>query len=473
MPQPRPRKTEAANPTFSIAFSLLALPGEVAVPTAIERIREEKPESRQQFIVQSFTSAYSAIMKGDPEAWRGKFRKMAVTPFAFYRGSAALFYADMIRDEEPFINEKTGRIWIQGDLHAENFGTYLNSKGLLVFDVNDFDEAYVAPFTRDLKRLVASLALIGFQKALSDDEIRAMITTLVKNYIEQVARFANKQADSNFALTLQNTGGKLLELLQKSRAKTRVDLLDSSTTIENYDRRFAHNKIQGPVDDTALAKVVQAFEKYLTTIPQRKRFGNVSYRVKDVCAARGVGIGSAGLKIYSLLLEGPTETLENDIIISMKDAQPAAPSRVITDPAIRKTFVHDGHRTVLSQRALQAYADPWLGYTELDGRGRFVAEFSPYTGDLEWDDLNKMSDILEMLGYLGQAAAKIHCVSDDDSDQSLVPFSVDEAIHASLRGREEKFIEAMITFGAGYGEIVRDDYRLFIDAFRNHMFSGL
>lgn len=250
--------------------------------------------------------------------------------------------------------------------------------------------------------------------------------------------------------------------------------MENNTIIDNYDRRFASNKILAPIDQAMRAKVLQAFEQYLKTIPQSKRLSEVSYHVKDVCAVRGVGIGSAGLKIYSVLLEGSTQTLENDIIIiSMKQAQPASPSRVITDPAIRKAFVHDGHRTVMSQRALQAYSDPWLGHTVLEGKGQFVAEFSPYTGDLSWDDINKTSDILEMLGYLGQAVAKIHCVSDNDSDHSLVPFSIEEAIHESLRGREEKFVDAMISFGAAYGDIVRDDYRLFIDAFRNHMFPGL
>ncbi|MEK7730182.1 MAG: DUF2252 domain-containing protein [candidate division KSB1 bacterium] len=443
------------------------------MPALIERLSTEKPEARQKFIIESFTSAYSDLMQADADAWRGKFRKMAVTPFAFYRGSAALFYADMIRDEEPFVDKKTSRVWIQGDLHAENFGTYLNSKGVLVFDVNDFDEAYVAPFTWDLKRLVASLALIGFQKALSDQEIRDMIKTFVLSYVTQVTRFAAKQEASDFALRLDNTKGKLLELLQKSRLQTRVDLLNSNTTIENYDRRFASNKILAPVDEAMRAKVLQAFEQYLKTIPQSKRLSAVSYHVKDVCAVRGVGIGSAGLKIYSILLEGPTQTLENDIIISMKQAQTAAPSRVITDAAIRKAFVHDGHRTVMSQRALQAYSDPWLGHTVLEGKGQFVAEFSPYTGDLSWDDINKTSDMLDMLNYLGQAVAKIHCVSDDDSDHTLVPFSIEAAIHESLRGREEKFVEAMVSFGAAYGDIVRDDYRLFIDAFRNHMFPGL
>ena len=80
-------------------------------------------------------------------------------------------------------------------------------------------------------------------------------------------------------------------------------------------------------------------------------------------------------------------------------ARTAAPSRAITDPAIQGYFTHNGHRTVLSQRALQAYADPWLGYTTLDGVGQLVAEVSPYTGDLEWDNLNKLDEILHLLGY--------------------------------------------------------------------------
>ena len=53
--------------------------------------------------------------------------------------------------DDPFLDERTSRVWIHGDLHAENFGTYMNSAGILVFNVNDFDEAYVGPFTWDLQ----------------------------------------------------------------------------------------------------------------------------------------------------------------------------------------------------------------------------------------------------------------------------------------------------------------------------------
>src|SRR4051812_37827560 len=168
--------------------------------SVVDKIRSAFATERQRFIIDTFVESFGGLMQSDPDAFRGKFRKMAATPFAFYRGSAALFYADMAHEEDPFSNEKTGRVWIQGDLHAENFGTYMNNQGIIVFDVNDFDEAYVGPFTWDLKRLAASLLLLGYQKAMSDNEIRQMIETVIASYITQVKRFTETANTQNFAL---------------------------------------------------------------------------------------------------------------------------------------------------------------------------------------------------------------------------------------------------------------------------------
>lgn len=444
------------------------------MPPIIDQIRAERPEGRQQFIIEALQTYYGDLIRADPAAWRGRFRKMAATPYAFYRGSVGLFYADISRDDpDPFTDEKTSRVWIHGDMHAANYGTYMNSQGILVFDVNDFDEAYVGPYTWDIRRLVASLALLGYEKALSDAEIRAMITTWVRSYVDQVAHFAAAPHTATFALTLANLRGKLLELLQNQRVRTRWALLEEYSTVQNYERRFTIGGRLHRIDDATRARVLAAFEDYLPSIPPGKRLNRISYNVKDVVERRDAGLGSAGLTMYNLLVEGHTQALENDIVLVMKQASTAAAGRVITDPRIRDYFEHNGHRTVISQRALQAYADPWLGYTTLDGVGQVVADRPPYEADLSWDNINDLDDILEVLGFLGQATAKIHCVSDEDSDQTLVPFSTDRAIHAMLAGREAAFVQAMIAFGEGYGAIVRDDYRLFVDAFRNGMIPGV
>ena len=133
-------------------------------------------QRRSDLIIEVLDDAFADLMTKAPAAFRTKFRKMAADPHSFYRGTACLFYADVTRDGDPFCDERSGRIWVHGDLHVENFGTYLNADGRLVFDVNDFDEAYLGHYTWDLQRMAASLALLGYAKALSDETIEAMIT---------------------------------------------------------------------------------------------------------------------------------------------------------------------------------------------------------------------------------------------------------------------------------------------------------
>uniref|UniRef100_UPI00351A2304 DUF2252 family protein n=1 Tax=uncultured Paracoccus sp. TaxID=189685 RepID=UPI00351A2304 len=139
-------------------------------PTVSPRTTKLKDADRTDLIVDVLDDAFGPLMRHNPAAFRTKFRKMAADPHSFYRGSASLFFADMTAREDPFANDEGSRIWIHGDLHVENFGTYLNSDGLMVFDVNDFDEAYLGTFTWDLQRFVASLALLGWQKALPEKE---------------------------------------------------------------------------------------------------------------------------------------------------------------------------------------------------------------------------------------------------------------------------------------------------------------
>ncbi len=149
-------------------------------------------EQRGEEILAVFDTAFGRLLAADPAAFRVKFRKMAASAFAFYRGTAALFYHDLDAERRggPYLDERTSRVWIHGDLHAENFGTYMDSNGRLVFNVNDFDEAYVGPFTWDLKRFAASVALIGYAKALSDAQITDLVTVYAAAYRERVHALA-------------------------------------------------------------------------------------------------------------------------------------------------------------------------------------------------------------------------------------------------------------------------------------------
>jgi uncharacterized protein (DUF2252 family) len=436
--------------------------------------QHESSDERQTKIVDVLVDAFSELMVADPDAFRQKFRKMAAGPFAFYRGSACLFYADMEREEDRWADERTSRVWIQGDLHAENFGTYMAGDGVFVFDVNDFDEAYLGHFTWDIKRMVASVALLAWMKAISDADIASLIETYVRSYVEQVRYFVESDRDHEYALRLETTDGLVHEILLETRLNTRVGLLDRVTLIdENFERRFRRSPGVRDLDEAERARVHAAYEAYLNTIPEEKRFRSLTYQVKDIVGRKGFGIGSAGLPAYNVLVEGPTQALENDVVLSMKQGNVAAPSRIVGDERVERYFEHNGHRTAVSQRALQAQADPWLGYTEIEGVGFVVSELSPYVEDLDWSDLTEPEQMLPVLEYLGRATAKVHCVADKDSDPTLVGFQTENEIIEALSGNEEEFVAEMVDFGARYSAIVREDHELFVDAFRNGQIPGL
>src|ERR671938_809455 len=199
--------------------------------------QRESSGGRQKKIVGVLVDAFSELMLADPEAFRQKFRKMASGPFAFYRGSACLFYADMGREEDRWADERTSRVWIQGDLHAENFGTYMDGDGVFIFDVNDFDEAYLGHVTWDIKRMVASVALLAWMKAISDADIASLIETYVQAYVQQVRCFVDSDRDHEYSLRLETTGGEIREILLETRLNTRVDLLDRITLVDEGLKR--------------------------------------------------------------------------------------------------------------------------------------------------------------------------------------------------------------------------------------------
>ena len=434
---------------------------------------------RTDHLLAALAEASAGLLQADPVAFRRKYRKMAADPFAFYRGSASIFYADMRDCDDPWADERTRRVWIQGDLHAENFGTYMDGEGHLVFDVNDFDEAYLGHFTWDLQRLVASVALMGWTKALSDDDISRLCSTYLRAYLDQTEQFLDGDLDHRWSLRLGTATGAVEDALQHAQLSTRVALLDRATVVEDYARRFTSGPTVRRLEDDERGRVEQAYADYLDTIPESKRLGSLTYSLKDVVGKSGFGIGSAGLPAYNLLVEGHTEALENDVVLTMKQGNVAAPSRIVDDERCREAFSHHGHRTAVSQRALQAHADPWLGWTQMEGGehdavGFVVKEYSPYEADLDWGDLSEPQEMAEVLEQLGRATAKVHCVSDvDDPSTPLVDFQVEEAVVAVVRGREDELVEELTAFALDYAVRARKDHALFVDAFRAGRVEGL
>ncbi|MDT5243444.1 MAG: hypothetical protein QOD36_820 [Mycobacterium sp.] len=312
-----------------------------------------------------------------------------------------------------------------------------------------------------------------WQKAISDEQIAALIEAFVRAYVDQVRWFTEVEDDASFSLNLKTARGAVLSALQTARLSTRSQMLDRMTRVDESDRRFRDLPGVRRLDDAEREKATDAFGRYLETIPKTKRFRGIAYDIKDVIGKTGMGIGSAGLPAYTVLIEGFNQALDNDAVLSMKQGNVAAPSRVVDDPDVRDYFEHHGHRTAVSQRALQAHADPLLGYTDIDDVGFVVSEISPYDADLDWSELTEPDELTEVIEQLGQAVAKVHCVSDTDSDQTLVDFQTEEAIIAVIGDDIDDFVSDMVSFGLEYAEIVRDDHRHFVEAFREGRIPGI
>ena len=417
--------------------------------------------ARDEQIVEVLRTAFADLIEADPGAFRTKFRKMARDPFAFYRGSAALFYADLPAASGPWV-------WIQGDLHAENFGTYLAADGRLVFDVNDFDEAYLGHWTWDLRRFVASLALLCWQKALPDRVIDDLVGTYVRAYVDQVRHYVSVADDTEWALTLANASGAVLDALHRAKLRTRYALLESVTVVDGYRRQFASQDGVRQLPSDERTAVVEAFAEYQETIPDLKRGSRVMFDVLDVVGKAGFGIGSAGLPAYNVLIEGFNQALDNDVVLTLKQGNVAAPSRVVD---LHSPFLHHGHRTVLSQRALQAHADRFLGWTSLGGHGFVVSEYSPYEADLDWSELTEPDSMSSLVEQLGRATAKIHCVADEASDEQLVDGSVEQIVSSAVGDSVDDLIADLRSFAHSYAARAREDHDLFVNAFRGGAFA--
>src|SRR5688500_20152500 len=146
----------------------------------------------------------------------------------------------------------------------------------------------------------------------------------------------------------------------------------------------------------------------------------------------------AGLLDYTVLVEVYSQAFDNDVVLRMKQAYIPALSRFVDTTEVDAYFEHEGHRTVVSQRALQVHTDPLLGHTLVGGVGYVVSEVSPYEVDLDWGEINEPADMRAVVDLLGRATAKIHCASDEDSQQDLVDFQVETAIATSLEGRRSE-----------------------------------
>lgn len=323
----------------------------------------------------------------EPERLALKYRAMRQSPFSFFRGSCHLFYEDWPRDAA--LN-RAPLAWISGDLHLENFGTFRGDNRLVYFDLNDFDEAVLAPATWELARLLTSAHLAAQEAGLG--------TRIAADLCERfLARYREALSEGKARWVERSTSeGMVRALLRNAKRRRQAELLASRTRLMVGRRRL---RIDGrralPVSRSERAALVRALRDLGRGTP-RPQF----YRVLDV-ARRVAGTGSLGIRRYVVLARGHGG-LNGEVLLDLKEARPSALA-----PFLRTSqpkWKSPADRVVSIQRWVQAASPALLRAVKLDGAPYVLRELQPMEDRLDlggWGGkLWRLERVIETMGHV-------------------------------------------------------------------------
>ena len=328
----------------------------------------------------------------DPELLAMKFAKMRESPFVFLRGACHLFY-DALPDLPALTRAPLA--WCCGDLHFENFGSYKADNRLVYFDINDFDEAALAPCTWDIVRLLTSIrcgtdalqASPAEALAVSRDGLSAYRAALIRGKPLWVER--------------DTAGGLVRELLAGLHERKRDDHLDRHTVRKGGRRRL---KLDGgkalPASNDEQRRVSEFMIQFAAAQPDPGFFS-----VLD-CARRIAGTGSLGIARYVILIEGKGSP-DGNYLLDLKEARPSAlVPRLQRLGIAQPRWTDEAERIVGAQKRLQAVDHAFLFAVQLDGVPFILRALQPEQDRVaigEWG--HKLDRLREVVVTLGQVLA--------------------------------------------------------------------
>jgi uncharacterized protein (DUF2252 family) len=411
-----------------------------------------------------------------PQELAIKMQKMAVNPFAFYRGTAHIFYSDMqILPSSGFVNSSTSAIWLEGDMHMQNLGGLRDSNGNNVFDTTDFDEGYLGPYVWDLRRMAVSILLAAKQNGLSSSDAQDVVRNFLDTYLNKMSDFKGTSDELSYRLESSNTNGVVKDLIQTSAGKSRSKFLNKYTQINSSGNRvFQTTSELQTVSSSTYSAITTAMSSYITSIPSSKRYSNSYYTLKDIRLKLGSGTGSLGRYRYYLLIQGSSSANDDDVILEMKQETSSAvamaqatPLGSIAVPGLLPSSVygnHEGARVTIATKAMLSNTDTLVGYTTVNSIPFFVREKSPYQEDFDYTLLTTKTKFLDAMGYAGKIVAKNHAISDQDYDASIVSYSVDKQV-TDVVSNKSAFKDEIVSFAVDYATQVEYDYASFVNAY--------
>ena len=381
-----------------------------------------------------------------------RYGRMAVSPFTFYRGAAAVMAADLATQPRTSL-----KVQLCGDAHVSNFGIYASPERNLVFDLNDFDETLPGPFEWDTKRLAASIIVagrtLGWPRALA----HRMLTFAMGSYRLRMAEYAGMGAletwyshitvDDLRAYLPRDRRAVSIELITRLAVKKdNLGALNKLTEVVDGRRRFRDTPpLLTRIDHDALTDIDALFRAYRRTLPPDRRQLLDRYRFVDL-ARKVVGVGSVGTRCWVVYLEG---TRDGDpLFLQVKEAQASVLEAHLGKPRQR----HHGQRVVVGQKLMQAASDVFLGWMTAPAGPQY------YWRQL-WDaklsvDLEALREpgLLVTARVCGWALARAHARSGN------------AAGIAAYMGTSGRFERSMLEFAEAYADQTEHDHATLVAA---------
>jgi uncharacterized protein (DUF2252 family) len=394
-----------------------------------------------------------------------RYGRMVATPFAFYRGAAAVMAADLAPAP------RTGlRVQLVGDAHLANFGGYASPERNLVFDINDFDETMRGPFEWDVKRLAASVEIAGRASGFTDAERRAAVLETVKSYRLAMREFAGMKnlevwylhADvSSIAAELQSARDRKDVERAARHAQmnsTAHDLANLTHVVDGELRFISKPPLIVPIEDLLEGHpdredhLRAIFRSYRHSIAADRRRLLEGFRYAHL-ARKVVGVGSVGLRSWIMLLLGRDD--EDALILQLKEA-----GRSVLEPYLGGSeYTNGAERVVQGQRLAQASSDIFLGWTRVEDEHGAPRDF--YVRQLrDW----KMSIDVEQIAPAGLSTYGHWCAWSLARAHAR---SGDRVAIASYLGGGDGFDRAIAEFSVAYADLNERDHAALVAAVKD------
>lgn len=330
-----------------------------------------------------------------------KYKFMKENMFRFFRGSCHLFYEDLSKVKN-FPGGPLG--WICGDLHLENFGSYRSSNDQVYFDLNDFDEAILAPVTWEVVRLLTSI-FIGFESlGIEDEKSMNMSRLFLKTYCTTLRSGKPDYVESAMAQ------GIICEFLSKVAKRKQQIILDKRTVLRKKKLEIITDSPKHyKIEENLKEELFQHVNEWL------KIDENSPYNYKVIDGVfRLAGTGSVGLERFAFLLKSLNETGFEYILLDMKEATVSAlaPFVATGQPA----WATEAARIVSVQQRMQNRCPALLSTSIFKGKSFIMQEMQPTKDSINFkllsDQYRDMYSVIDSMAML-TASSQLRSTGQD------------------------------------------------------------